>query len=283
MSSSIDQANGTTLQSASTTPAAPGSDYQCRATQLTPRFKLLIDGEPVFLNIEFQKYKYNGEQRFGLRVGRIAILNSVGDTVLDVYAFNPREAGIEKRRQPVEFGVITEDLLIVNGAKPAATVEAWVARIVKNRIVVMHGSTNDLKAFYYQQDIWATSTVVDTQHLYGQINLPKLAKDYLGKTVQGGIHSPVEDADATRLLYLRLRPYDRAAELAKIEAERAVAPETPSPKQTIGTTTTTETTTTTNTQPQNPKKTQASGNLNGSAKRRNRKKAAAEAKKNASQ
>ncbi|KAK4544280.1 hypothetical protein LTR36_004490 [Oleoguttula mirabilis] len=260
MSPSFKPTNRAAFHSSSPYYAAPRSTYKCRATQRTPRFYLLINGEPCYLDIEFQKYKIAGEAKERQRIGRIAILNSKGEVVLDVYAFYPREQGVEKRWQPACFGVVTQDLLYRNGAVAAAEVEAWVAQIVKGRTVVVHGGKHDMSAFYYEKEaIWATSTVVDTQSLYGQVALPTLADAYLGMSIQaGGFHSPVEDADATRELHLRLHPYDRDAEVARIEAERAA---TPGQMQTVD-------------KGQAPRK----RNANGSSKRRNRKKGAAEDK-----
>ncbi|KAK5113449.1 hypothetical protein LTR85_010877 [Meristemomyces frigidus] len=258
--------NRNALQSASTQQGKPKSKtkYVCRATQITPLLNRLLPGEPVFLDIEFQKYRIAGEEKERHRIGRIATLNSVGQAALDVYAVYPKEDGIQKRWQPARFGVITKDLLFENGAQPADKVERWVAEIVKDRTVVMHGGTHDRTAFFYEKDIFASSTIVDTQNLYGQVKLLVLASRHLGKAIQEDDHSPVEDADATRELYLRLRPYDRAAELAEVQAERAAA--APAQQHQIRVK---DTNTTTMAAIKNRT------NLSGSAKRRNRNKAAA--------
>ncbi|KAK5689241.1 hypothetical protein LTR17_026407 [Elasticomyces elasticus] len=193
---------------------------KCRATQTTARFDLLIDGEPCFIDIEFQGYKRDDRIKYGHRIGRICILNSKGDVVLDVYAIYPREAGQFKKKPNAEFGVTKEDLLYENGGVAAHRVERWVAEIVKNRIVIMHGGQGDLAAFYYEQNIWATSTIVDTQVQFSDYQddktpgLKTLAYHILNQVIQESEHSPVEDAEAMRKIWFTRNSYDRDAALA---------------------------------------------------------------------
>ena len=92
-----------------TSVTAPGNgqavSHICRATQLTPAWNLLIPGEPVSLDIEFQNFKHISWDKWRHRVGRVAIVNSKGETVLDVYAAYPKEDGVNKLMPPPEFGV----------------------------------------------------------------------------------------------------------------------------------------------------------------------------------
>ncbi|KAK4890537.1 hypothetical protein LTR27_010818 [Elasticomyces elasticus] len=200
----------------------------CRTTQTWPLFHLLFEGEPCFLDIEFQKYRPQGSPKEIHRIGRIAILNSKGQVVLDVYAAYPRVEGVAKCRLLPEYGVEREDLLYQNGAVKAFKVEQWVKRIVQDRPVVMHGGKQDLTSFFFEANIWATSRIIDTQVVFsdqqpkdGTPSLKTLAKKIINRPIQKVFHSPVEDADAMRQILLTRMPYDRDAELAKVMAKHA--------------------------------------------------------------
>ncbi|KAK5694780.1 hypothetical protein LTR97_009370 [Elasticomyces elasticus] len=198
----------------------------CRATQTWPLFHLLFEGEPCFFDIEFQKYRPLGAPKEIHRIGRIAILNSKGQVVLDVYAAYPRVEGVAKCRLLPEYGVEWEDLLYQIGAVKAIKVEQWVKRIVQARPVVMHGGKQDLTSFFFETNIWATSRIIDTQVVFsdqqpsdGTPSLKTLAKTIINRPIQRVFHSPVEDADAMRQILLTRMPYDRDAELAKVMAK----------------------------------------------------------------
>ncbi|KAK4953712.1 auxilin-like clathrin-binding protein required for normal clathrin function [Elasticomyces elasticus] len=195
----------------------------CRATQTWPLFHLLFEGEPCFLDIEFQKYRPLGAPKEIHRIGRIAILNSKGQVVLDVYAAYPRVEGVAKCRLLPEYGVEWEDLLYHNGAVKAIKVEQWVKRVVQDRPVVMHGGKQDLTSFFFETSIWATSRIIDTQVVFsdqqpkdGTPSLKTLAATIINRPIQKVFHSPVEEADAMRQVLLTRMPYDRDAELAKV-------------------------------------------------------------------
>ena len=149
-----------------------------RATQTTPKFGLLLPNEPCFIDIEFQKFidekgpkHANGTPKIMHRIGRIAVLNSEGEVVLDTFAIYSNEDGVEKwwAGTKYRFGVESSDLKFQNGGKAAQDVEKWVAKIVKGRRVVLHGGKHDITSFYYQKDVWATSTIIDTQQLYSHM------------------------------------------------------------------------------------------------------------------
>ncbi|KAK3679716.1 hypothetical protein LTR78_000092 [Recurvomyces mirabilis] len=180
-----------------------------RATQTYPLYSLLLPGEPCFVDIEFQNYLVDGRGPQKHRVGRIAILNTRGDVVLDAYAVYNNEDNVKKCFGPIYwqemFGVTKRDLIVGNGAIWASNVERWAANIFKDRIVVMHGGKHDRSAFYLTPNFFDTSTIVDTQKLYyyeqsnGTPGLKTLAARILG----------------------RGHPYDRAAAQAKLDAEKA--------------------------------------------------------------
>lgn len=74
-------------------------DTGCRATQTTPRYDLILDDEPVCMDIEFQRYcpqNDNPKVKWMHRIGRISLVNTRGDVVLDVYARYPYVEGISK-------------------------------------------------------------------------------------------------------------------------------------------------------------------------------------------
>ncbi|EMC94283.1 hypothetical protein BAUCODRAFT_150469 [Baudoinia panamericana UAMH 10762] len=197
---------------------------ECRATQVVPLFEKLKAGEPVFIDMEFQDYKVAGEKQHH-RIGRVAIINHAGEVVLDVFPAYRSEPNVKKILPPRRFGVNWSDLYFDNGAVPAEKVERWVKEMVKDRTVVVHGGTHDLTAFYIEQDVWATSTIVDTQWLYSGVagnskpSLLDCVESELGLDHfrSGGEHSPVEDAEATRQLYLRAQSGERKSDDAKVD------------------------------------------------------------------
>lgn len=201
-------------------PASPPPKREkgdCRATQLFPDWRLLHPGEPVSLDIEFQNFKGKTDLKWRERLGRVAISNSIGEAVLDVYAAYPKHPDVKKNVPPREYGVEWHDLRFENGAVPAHKVERWVKQILNGRTVIVHGGKHDLTAFQIEKDVFANSKVVDTQNLYrdlqndGTPSLQTAAYQILGESIQELEHSPVEDARATMKLYLLKHPYDRDA------------------------------------------------------------------------
>ncbi|EME81952.1 uncharacterized protein MYCFIDRAFT_77732 [Pseudocercospora fijiensis CIRAD86] len=202
--------------------SAPRNPPFCIATQIKPHWNLLVDPhEPLAMDIEFQDWKKDG--RRSNRLGRVAVTNTLGQVILDTFVYykNEKHLGIEKVL-PAEwrgFGVTHEDLKKDNDAQPAERVEGWLVRILTGRPVVLHGGSNDKKAFYIHEDfLFNHPQVVDTQVLYSyevdnnrQPGLRACAQDVLGKTIQVDNHSPVEDAQTTMELYLLKQPYQRPA------------------------------------------------------------------------
>lgn len=241
---SIDESEDSQPSAGDITPAAhrkkiPISEipWECRATETEIRWDRVVDGEPLFLDDEFQGYKDtndpdNPNPKFKHRHGRVAVINTAGQTVVDWYLAYPRMPGIIKNCPPKRFGVEPMDLLLKNGAVPARKAERQLKRLLKNRTIVLHDKRADTKAFYYETDAFSPSngvTIVDTQDLYSYLRpcsgRPGLRYAYemiFGEQIQaGGIHSPVEDAKATMRLYLEKCPYDRAAEEFKVKAKKA--------------------------------------------------------------
>lgn len=79
-----------------------------------------------------------------------------------------------------------------------------------SRLIIGHGMELDIPAVgaaWTNIDKDTPHARLDTQHLYGRINLGKLASKLFPKE-HFEFHDPTEDACATMLLYLRLHPYD---------------------------------------------------------------------------
>ena len=186
-------------------PAQPHK-HRCRATCTKPRWDLLNDQkEPLALDIEFQDFKPKGAAKWGHRIGRIAFVNTRGQTVYDTYVRYKFDQDVAVKCPSEVFGVTRADLQVANGAQPIAEVEKNLEKIMRGRTIVGHGMRLDVKAL--NETLWEEVVPVDTQHSYGQIALLKLANSALGLEIQGTIHDPTEDARATMSLYLRLYPY----------------------------------------------------------------------------
>lgn len=195
-------------------PKLDPDNWVCRATQLHPRFNLLRPGEAVFFDSEHVGFgKVDKSQKARPRLARVAVLNSAGQVILDIYCYYNKVKGMRNFYPPEEFNVWWPDLLSQNGAKSAEVVEDWLKRIFHNRPVVMHAASNDIAAFQIKTDAFATSDLVDTQKLYAGLpglddytpGLANTANLVLGVT-SFDEHNPVADAEMTRRLYLAKFP-----------------------------------------------------------------------------
>ncbi|CAK1362462.1 unnamed protein product [Cercospora beticola] len=201
------------------------------ATQVNPRFELLLPGEPIAIDIEFQDFKNKDTGfRWRHRLAWFAALNTRGETVLDVFVQYPPDEDTEfqlPRAKGKTFGVTRQLLTLKNGAVKAAVVEPMCEALFRGRPVVLHGGQHDLTAFQYCNPYQGATAVFDTQRRWaGDSQIPEesrakpglaiLAQSVLGRVVQAnGAHSPVEDAHATMVLHLMKGPYDREAEAKK--------------------------------------------------------------------
>ena len=179
----------------------------CRATQTRPRFDLLKDPkEPLAVDIEFQEYRPKDAEKWAHRIGRIAFVNTRGDTIYDTYCRYEYDETISVKMPPAMFGVTYKDLRLANGAKPIREVNEDLSKIMYQRTIVGHGMRLDYLAI--DQELWKDVNKVDTQGIYGQRALSTLSSELLGISIQGQYHDPSEDANATMLLYLRRYPYN---------------------------------------------------------------------------
>jgi RNA exonuclease 4 len=135
-------------------------------------------------------------------LARVSIVNFHGTQVYDSFV------------RPKEF--VTDWRTSVSGVSPKnmATarsfeeVQADVAAILKDRVIVGHAIKNDLEAMmlgHPKKDIRDTSKFSGfRKYSAGKTpSLKKLAKEVLGVDIQGGEHSSIEDARATMLLFRR--------------------------------------------------------------------------------
>ena len=203
------------------------------AKQVIPRPELLLPGEPVAVDIEFQDYfliseMEDGEPQWQNRVAWIGLVNTRFEVVLDAFAQYPDDPNVVHklpRARGKTFGVTMNRLKEENGSVPADMLEKWCAKLFADRVVVLHSGTNDKKAFMYEKPFAGAHATHDTQIEYKghegkrQWGLAALAEDLLKLTIQqGGRHSPVEDAITTMKIYLRKNPYNRAKEAAQWRA-----------------------------------------------------------------
>jgi RNA exonuclease 4 len=137
-------------------------------------------------------------------LARVSIVNYYGNVILDKFVL-PREKVVDYR---THVSGITKEIL--KDAEPFLDVQKEVADILKDKIVVGHALQNDFGALLLDHPY---KLIRDTSHYkpFRKItngrtpSLKKLTKVILGLDVQGGEHSSVEDAQATMLLYRKVR------------------------------------------------------------------------------
>ena len=135
-------------------------------------------------------------------LARVSIVNFHGTQVYDSFV------------RPKEF--VTDWRTHVSGVSPRnmttarsfEEVQADVAQILKDRVIVGHAIKNDLAVMmlsHPKRDIRDTSRFSGFRKYSGgrAPSLKKLAKEILGVDIQSGEHSSIEDARATMLLFRR--------------------------------------------------------------------------------
>ena len=180
--------------------------HRCRALQLTPQLALVTPGSPVAVDCEgVELIQETGKRRSG--VGRLSIVNVDGQVVYDTFVSYPADVPHRPPPQRLRLGVTHKDILPENGAQPHAQVLANARAIFdKSGVIVAHAASNDIRMLHGID--FANYTVHDTQRLYGASlgrspGLGALSSEVLGRSIQVGEHSSVEDARATMELFLR--------------------------------------------------------------------------------
>lgn len=102
----------------------------CRATCTTPNWALLKDPkEPLAIDTEFQEFKAKSAEKWGHRMGRIAVVNTRGQVVYDVYVQYEYDEDTSIKMPPPEYGVTKKDLWLRKGAKESWEVEENLAKV----------------------------------------------------------------------------------------------------------------------------------------------------------
>jgi RNA exonuclease 4 len=144
-------------------------------------------------------------------LARCSIINYNGMVVYDEYC-NPMEP-IKDYRTIISG--ITPSLLKERG-KSFKTVQKEVADLIKDKIIVGHALKNDLQALMLQhpgkliRDTAKYKPLKNQKTNHAQ-SLKNLAKTYLNKDIQGGMHSSVEDARCAMEIYkLHKKDWDQS-------------------------------------------------------------------------
>ncbi|RUP18180.1 ribonuclease H-like domain-containing protein [Jimgerdemannia flammicorona] len=161
----------------------------------------LLIGRFVAIDCEMVGVGPNGDQS---ALARVSIVNFHGATLLDQYV-RPMERVTDYR---TAISGITRELII--DAPLFHDVQKQVADLLKDRILVGHALTHDLKALlldHPRRDVRDTSRYKPFRNMVkGKTPaLRRLAKDVLGLTIQEGAHSSVEDARVTMMLYRKVK------------------------------------------------------------------------------
>ncbi|XP_011694793.1 PREDICTED: RNA exonuclease 4 isoform X2 [Wasmannia auropunctata] len=137
-------------------------------------------------------------------IARVSIVNKYGDCVYDKYV-KPREKVVDYRT--AISGVRPEHL---QSGESFSVVQKEVADILKGRILVGHALKHDLKVLYlsHPRRYWRDTSRYKPFRQISKGNTPslkRLAHELLGREIQVGEHSSVEDARAAMQLYMLYR------------------------------------------------------------------------------
>jgi len=134
-------------------------------------------------------------------LARVSIVNYNNEQIYDSYVL-PKE-DVTDWRTPIS-GIKPSHM---RAARTFEEVQASVAGIIKDRIVVGHALRHDFKALLLDhplRDIRDTSRLAAYKKITGGTpKLSLLASQLLGLEIQGGEHSSLEDARACMLLFKR--------------------------------------------------------------------------------
>jgi RNA exonuclease 4 len=157
-----------------------------------------------YIGIDCEMVGVGGEEDRSV-LARVSIVNFHGTQVYDSFV-RPKEFVTDWRTHV--SGVSPKDMAT---ARSFEEVQADVAAILKDRIIVGHAIKNDLDAMmlgHPKKDIRDTARFSGfRKYSAGRApSLKKLAKEILGIDIQEGEHSSIEDARTTMLLFRRHKP-----------------------------------------------------------------------------
>jgi RNA exonuclease 4 len=131
------------------------------------------------------------------------MVNFHGEQLYDSYVLPPPKIEVRDYRTCVS-GIKPEHLL-PGYARPFATVQADVAKLLEGRILVGHALRNDLEVLllsHPKRDVRDTARYQKWRKQHrGTPALRLLAREVLGLEIQTGEHSSLEDARAAMLLF----------------------------------------------------------------------------------
>lgn len=181
--------------------------YSCRAQQRTPRFDLIRPGGLLAIDCEgVQLPNEEGWRKQGC--GRVSIVNEKEEVIYDTFVHYGRNVEHRPPPQHRKLGVTYNDIKPKYGAIHINEVHHAVRKIFdrlgSTGIVVGHAMINEMR---YLRDLdWFKYQTRDTQRMcFNQTSSQKLrdlASAVLGRQIQTGEHSSVDDARATMALYL---------------------------------------------------------------------------------
>ncbi|KAJ2348519.1 3'-5' exonuclease [Coemansia sp. RSA 2618] len=166
-----------------------------------PREKRESVGRYVAIDCEMVGVGFKGSRSM---LARVAVVNYYGHELLDAYV-RPTEPVTDYRTWV--SGIRKQD---IEHARPFDEVQAEVAALLKDRVLVGHALKNDLGALMLTHPPLLTR---DTLRFPGfrskgsktSPSLRKLAASVLNITIQEGEHSPVVDAKTSMLLYRNVK------------------------------------------------------------------------------
>ncbi|XP_011339865.2 RNA exonuclease 4 [Ooceraea biroi] len=137
-------------------------------------------------------------------VARVSIVNKHGDCIYDKYV-KPRENVVDYRT--AVSGIRPEQL---KTGEDFSVVQVEVAEILKGRILVGHALKHDLTVLYlsHPRRYWRDTSRYKPFRQISKGNTPslkRLAQELLGREIQVGEHSSVEDARTAMQLYMLYR------------------------------------------------------------------------------
>mmetsp|Transcript_4544 Transcript_4544/g.8712 ORF Transcript_4544/g.8712 Transcript_4544/m.8712 type:complete len:230 (-) Transcript_4544:2037-2726(-) len=147
-------------------------------------------------------------------LARVSIVDIEGNVLLDEYV---RPDSFIKNFKTHVSGIKPGHM---RSAMPFAQVRDKVLKIIEGKIVVGHALHNDLRALNLEL---APENTRDTQklckaanpNLSGSLSLKKLAHFFVGKRIQKGSHSSIEDARVTMEVFRQLEVHKQMAKLKR--------------------------------------------------------------------
>lgn len=135
-------------------------------------------------------------------LARVSIVNLFGHPILDKYVAPPAKVTDYRTKYS---GIRKRD---IEDAPDFETVQAEVAHIIKDKVIVGHALHNDFSALKISHPPEKTR---DTSRYFKYLfqgktpSLKKLCESVLGISIQKGEHDSVQDAQATMRLYVTVR------------------------------------------------------------------------------